>query len=397
MTIYILYFQNQRKRYALYFILLVLFVFIYLIEYKSFLKLNDNSPIIYQEKYLTYLPHSGFNNQRIALENAIFLAWYLNRTLIVPPLLLFKGVARVTFRPYDQLYKDLNTLTKTNILHDKHVAYTMWNWEELMDFTFVKKNINYIHCQDFNFTHLTESLHINNSSEVYKVTNSYQQQYYDDPTTEHDTLFERVNLIDLRDRNEKLLHFGSLYARVKIIVQYPENQNFRSQLRFKMLINNLTMVDIVNKIINKIGGTDSFIGVHARLGDGGFAKAKKRTVQKLIKRLQEDFKHIKVNNNSFCSQTKIYLATDVKKSNSFLKPFFQTFPCTYVLTDFNDLLVPLKSLKNPRDGKIMYEFLIRFVDLLTVSKGNKFYQTENSTFSDYAKDLNKIWLDTINN
>ncbi|CAG8498921.1 19676_t:CDS:2 [Dentiscutata erythropus] len=58
----------------------------------------------------------------------------------------------------------------------------MWNWEELMDFTFVKQTINLL------------------------------QQYYDDPTSKTELGKERVNLIDFKSRNEKLLHFGSLYA-----------------------------------------------------------------------------------------------------------------------------------------------------------------------------------------
>ena len=33
------------------------------------------------EKYLGYLPHSGWNNQRSALANALYLAALLNRTL----------------------------------------------------------------------------------------------------------------------------------------------------------------------------------------------------------------------------------------------------------------------------------------------------------------------------
>lgn len=36
------------------------------------------------EKYLSYLPHSGFHNQRIALVNALALGHLLNRTVIVP-------------------------------------------------------------------------------------------------------------------------------------------------------------------------------------------------------------------------------------------------------------------------------------------------------------------------
>jgi hypothetical protein len=38
--------------------------------------LDDN-----QEKYLGFLPHSGFHNQRIALENAMLLGFLLNRTV----------------------------------------------------------------------------------------------------------------------------------------------------------------------------------------------------------------------------------------------------------------------------------------------------------------------------
>ncbi len=38
------------------------------------------------EKFLAYLPHSGFHNQCIALENALTLSYMLIRTLTVPPI-----------------------------------------------------------------------------------------------------------------------------------------------------------------------------------------------------------------------------------------------------------------------------------------------------------------------
>ena len=37
------------------------------------------------ERFLSYLLHSGFHNQRIAFENALVLARLLNRTLLVTP------------------------------------------------------------------------------------------------------------------------------------------------------------------------------------------------------------------------------------------------------------------------------------------------------------------------
>ncbi|KAG1734461.1 uncharacterized protein EDB91DRAFT_589715, partial [Suillus paluster] len=50
-----------------------------------------------QSKYLSYFPHSGLHNQRIALENALVLAKLLNRTLLVPFLRLGKPIRYVSF------------------------------------------------------------------------------------------------------------------------------------------------------------------------------------------------------------------------------------------------------------------------------------------------------------
>ena len=42
--------------------------------------------------YLSYEPHSGFHNQRVALANAITLSRLLNRTLLVPPAILGRAI-----------------------------------------------------------------------------------------------------------------------------------------------------------------------------------------------------------------------------------------------------------------------------------------------------------------
>ncbi|CAG8736397.1 2556_t:CDS:1 [Dentiscutata erythropus] len=255
----------------------------------------------------------------------------------------------------------------------------------------MKDHIKYIHRQNFDFNHLLESLHINNSSDVYNVTEDkgqYQQRYYDDPisTIELDKFKERVNLIDLGKRSEKLIHFGSLFSSNRNVRQLPESIEFWNKLMRNMLPNNPIINYIADKIIDKIGGMNSYIGVHPRLKDSFFAKRRNNTVQGLIEKIQTDFK------DGVCLTTKIYLAIDIKRDHSSLQPFFQTFSCIYVLDDFNDLLEPLRFLKNPRDGMILYDFLIPLVDLIVVSKGSKFYGTEKSTFSSYAKRLNEAWI-----
>ncbi|KAF9989522.1 hypothetical protein BGZ75_006069 [Mortierella antarctica] len=54
---------------------------------------RDNST-----KYLTFLPHSGFHNQRTELENALLLARLLNRTLIMPKVYLGPPMPWLEFR-----------------------------------------------------------------------------------------------------------------------------------------------------------------------------------------------------------------------------------------------------------------------------------------------------------
>ena len=54
----------------------------------------------HSEKYLAYLPHSGFHNQRIALENVLVLASLLNRILLLPPVRL---VVPLAYSPFDEL------------------------------------------------------------------------------------------------------------------------------------------------------------------------------------------------------------------------------------------------------------------------------------------------------
>ncbi|CAG8637680.1 15661_t:CDS:2 [Racocetra persica] len=238
----------------------------------------------------------------------------------------------------------------------------MYNWEELMDFTFLKHNIKYIYHED-----------------------QYQQRYYDNATStiELGIFKERVNLIDLSKRSEKLISFGSVFSSTRIVRQLSESIEFWNKLMNNMLPNNPTMINIMDKIIDKIGGTNGFIGVHARLGNGRFRINQNNTIEELIKRIKTDFK------DNVCLTSKIFLAIDLKRDHIFLQSFFQTFSCAYILDDFNDLLEPLKFLKNPKDGMILYEFLIPLVDLLVVSKGNKFYGTEGSTFSNYAQRLNE--------
>ncbi|GJJ73933.1 hypothetical protein EMPS_06291 [Entomortierella parvispora] len=55
-------------------------------EHNPFLTMFPSRAPAEGERFLGYLPHSGFHNQLMTLENSLRLAAYLNRTLLLPPL-----------------------------------------------------------------------------------------------------------------------------------------------------------------------------------------------------------------------------------------------------------------------------------------------------------------------
>jgi len=72
---------------------------------------KEKKKLPHQARYLSYLPHSGFHNQRIALENALTLAKVLNRTLLIPPCLLGTAIPWIEF---DKLVLRLRTISSTS-------------------------------------------------------------------------------------------------------------------------------------------------------------------------------------------------------------------------------------------------------------------------------------------
>ncbi|KAF9580209.1 hypothetical protein BGW38_003244, partial [Lunasporangiospora selenospora] len=72
-------------------------------------------------KFLTFLPHSGFHNQRSELENALLLARLLNRTLIMPKVYLGPPMPWLTF---PQLHSRLLYQTKIGLEHCRAIIET---------------------------------------------------------------------------------------------------------------------------------------------------------------------------------------------------------------------------------------------------------------------------------
>jgi len=68
---------------------------------------QPNTHVTPDDKFLSYLPHSGFHNQLIALENTLVPARLLNRTLLVPPVRF--GPRAIPYRNFTVLQRMLDT------------------------------------------------------------------------------------------------------------------------------------------------------------------------------------------------------------------------------------------------------------------------------------------------
>ncbi|CAG8455734.1 9272_t:CDS:1 [Paraglomus brasilianum] len=388
-----------------------------------------------EERYLTYLPHSGFHNQRIALENALFLAWATNRTLIMPPIVLG---SRIPYQPFPRLFSLLSSLNpeKKQALPDcsnlvgAHLAsclktyrklfFTFLQWDELMDLSAARGKVRIINRYDFNITHLYEKLDFT-EEDVYvledQVLYSFQICDNPNPSVRSDKFKDRVSLTSIKKRPQKLLHFSSLFSSSRILAELPENREILDLIRRNMVISHPVLTKVVDKIVVELGGQGSYVGVHIRVGDGFFKKQLASTVAAMTDKLLREYgpasssaegddsvqtisekQEFKENSNlSSCfSQNSnypvLYLATDSAQAEEDLAGILSAFPCVFMLSDFNSYLDEVKQVVNPIDHVNLQEFFVPLIDLMVVAKGGRFIGTHRSTFSNYAKRLHEVWV-----
>ncbi|KAG0236858.1 hypothetical protein BGW41_000329 [Actinomortierella wolfii] len=254
------------------------------------------------EKYLAYLPHAGFHNQRISLENALLLAKYLNRTLLVPP--VFLGPA-TEWRQFDILLRRIQLQTKRGLDHCNKIpkydplpaeclnyySWTSVEWDFFYDMEKIRQHQPLIQRKDHSWTWMEAHLGIDRHKDVYIVQDRthYDYQIFDDPNST--TLFNkerflrRMELKELADRPERVLHMGSMFATGRVMAELPHNKEYQRFLRRTMILTTPILVKTSNAIVNKLGGLGTFIGLHVRIGDGMFVQPAPRNIAAMFRQL----------------------------------------------------------------------------------------------------------------
>ncbi|CAB5158222.1 uncharacterized protein OCT59_018319 [Rhizophagus irregularis] len=350
-------------------------------DYKYFPSYSKN------ERFMTYLPHGDIFQQKDELENAVILAYSLNRTLIIPPIILGLNIEFINSKSLRKKLSSLGTnhnqsecFIKTIIPEHKEtkyeidinclndfVSYSLLRWDSLFNLNLIKKNIHLLYRKNFDQIKLEEMLNITNPiNDIYDITKS--------------STLKDLNFI--RSRNEKLLSFDYLSG-----LDFIENDHliFLNQLNSSIELNNPVILDISNNIINeKLGGKKNYIGVHARLLSTLHSrKLIKETFSNLTLTLKDYFSSNNNNDDDLC----IYLVTDLSRNDKILASFLSKFPCVKILSDFNEILLPLLELYNPIDGTFLFKFFEPLVNSIIVSNSVKLFTIDDSIYSNYAKKL----------
>jgi GDP-fucose protein O-fucosyltransferase len=236
------------------------------------------------ERFLSYLPHSGFHNQRIAFENALVLARFLNRTLLVPPIRL--GYKPLRYVNFDSLSQFLVLSYKDGLRHCSQVlpdlplplecadyfAYTHLSWEWLVNLTEVKAHQRLLQRWNMTDAWIYERLMIRDTDVLLiKDSTPYQYRFLDtvtDTSPPNHKYIESIFLPDLAFSKHRLIQVGTLFGSSRLRLKNSTNVSIRGKIRRSMSYANPTLVGVAQSISESIGPT--YLGVHLRLGDGRF-------------------------------------------------------------------------------------------------------------------------------
>lgn len=263
------------------------------------------------EKYITYLPHSGFHNQRIELENALLLAIYLNRTLLLPSVYL--GNPAFPWLRFDKMYERLLLQTKQGLEYcsllregepvpSECLNYERWTavpWTFFYDFKKLREKVRIMFRPDLSLEWIKENLGLENGDDdiyLFKDNSPFEFRVYDLPEsrTPLTRFVNRIELSTLEAVKERVIHFGSVFGSYRVLAQSPENMDLLIFVRENMIFQNPTLLETAKRVVEQLGGVGSFVGLHLRLGDGIFKVRASITIDDIYHQLVNEFTDLTV-------------------------------------------------------------------------------------------------------
>lgn len=286
------------------------------VEFPSPFALHQPTP---DEKFITYLPHSGFHNQRIELENAFLLASYLNRTLVLPS--VFLGNPAMPWLRFEKMYDRLLLQTKRGLEHCPKIEsdaplpaeclnYFRWTavpWTFFYDLSTIQQHIRIIFREDLSWEWIQDNLNVK-QKDIYfmKDMSPYDFRVYDKPDSQTPLgkFVNRLDLATLEAIEERVLHFGSVFGTYRVLAQTEQHAELLKMLRSQMIFRNPTLMDTASRIVDKLGGVGNFVGLHIRVGDGLFKVRASIHVDDMYHNLVDQFTDLAVDQVAYYEDYK---------------------------------------------------------------------------------------------
>lgn len=402
-----------------------------------------------EEKFITFLPHSGLHNQRIGLINAMILAKSLDRTLILPDMNIGNAIWwRPTPLADYRLSECPSIKQRSNPKCHDFTKYVPVSVESIFDLSAAHSaGIRTIQRSSMSQDYFKDVFNAQ-EEDIYRIQDSdrYSYRIYDSKDNQESirTFRYRIDMDDLRQRDEKFMLFGSLHYTLRLAMQDPKLVWLANYLREETSISHPLVIKQALSVLPLLGGPDKFIGVHLRQGDGFFRKLMDETVNTLratleqsilepgtiveqqlievptlsrpltadeenkliaLKQIDEVNPIDKIPLLNKCVHWHsednhprlrlIFMATDTRQPRTTLKELYDEFPCIFTLSDFPDVIEstltmgPMLTGNKQIDeefvqlGSRISSLLLPMIDAEIASHGSSFIGTRKSTFSQY--------------
>ncbi|CAO3594193.1 unnamed protein product [Absidia cylindrospora] len=280
------------------------------------------------EKFLTFFTHSGFQNQLIQVENGILLAWYLNRTLILPKALMGEAFGWSLFNKLqlEHRLRDKETtedceeyiddMNKWQISCPNRERYAMLPFDSIFDLSWAKQHVKIVVREQANDGWLASTFgivraggagtkdplmivekdmveeqeygsYVDGDILYFRGDTRYDWRIFDTPRKRQrlGKYANALNIYDLRRRKEKLIHFSSLFGSGKLPIRRPEHYDFLRSLQRSLVYQHPAVLKMTDLIVDKLGGHGNFIGIHIRSGDGWFVNALPENILNIVSRI----------------------------------------------------------------------------------------------------------------
>ncbi|KAG5460064.1 MAG: hypothetical protein BJ554DRAFT_7933 [Olpidium bornovanus] len=233
---------------------------------------------------LSYNPHSQFNNQRSALQNALVIAQLLNRTLVVPRCYL--GPDAVA--PWVTSNHSFPLPDRLRLLDGNFTLNSSWNrnrgagvvvpCQVLLDLD--GPGVPYVDIEEFRRRFATWSPAVRASvvalrdhgRRQYRFTDMSEAQLREDAEAVQQALqdgqFRELlplrRLAALSPRKYPVLHFNSLYGINALHLTLPLTTKARAEVQRTLLLTNPFITRAADMTVERLGGRGSFICGHFR-------------------------------------------------------------------------------------------------------------------------------------